>query len=805
MVPFSITCTTCKTRLKVRDAAAIGQILACPKCGGLVMVKPPDDGANAPSDSAETRPDISTIAPRPAPTYRPDDTLPATNFDDIESILSDAPPRPRDPLPGSGSKKAKVSINDAAGQSAVTLGGSSIRKQTGSRSADANDAPPVPPSGSSSSILPSQLPAAGSSLGSGKPTGSKVGSSVSKVRKTSPAATEVDAATVAAAVQPTVAAGAATGGAMSDSTAGSTSPYPFAGESAAQLAESKASWWHWSLIAAAVLSGVALAVGVVVVSINLLRDDSVEVADATPAIPAADAPADSAPPEQTEATDEATAPETPAGASEQPATEQPATEPPPEAPPAEPTPLDEAPAAAAQEQDAPPPPAPAPAPAPADMPPAGEDPLGLVKPPDAEQPAVPKVADPLAGFGNLIEPPASDPIPVEQTPAPTTDLPLDTAADDASGPALPRPEPRNVDVAARLADPLPAIEVGGVPLTDFLQFFQDLSTIPISLDADALWFARATPASGVRTQGQNLTVGEALTGGLKPLGLEFTVIDGQLRVGLIEPTPLPKIQYPIKDLAAGDPERATELGEWMQTLVEPQSWGEGLGTLTVGKDSINTQQKRAVHAGLLQLFEKLRVARGQKPLSRFDAANFALETRLTRAEAKLNTPITLNFSQPTLLTKIVQRLEDAAQVTILIDWQSLADAGWNPDGEATLLAQNEPLSVALTRLTQPMDLTWRAIDATTFEILSPQAALQKLELEFYPLGELAAASAADEGESLLAQLRSALGEENFREAGGRCDLRYDLESKHLLASLPQPLQKKLAALLAETQAAKPAQ
>src|SRR3990167_7196260 len=39
--PFSILCTTCQTRLRVRDSSAIGQILACPKCGSMVMVQAP--------------------------------------------------------------------------------------------------------------------------------------------------------------------------------------------------------------------------------------------------------------------------------------------------------------------------------------------------------------------------------------------------------------------------------------------------------------------------------------------------------------------------------------------------------------------------------------------------------------------------------------------------------------------------------------------------------------------------------------------------------------------------------------------
>jgi len=38
---FSVECTTCKARLKVRSAAAIGQILSCPKCQSMVLVAAP--------------------------------------------------------------------------------------------------------------------------------------------------------------------------------------------------------------------------------------------------------------------------------------------------------------------------------------------------------------------------------------------------------------------------------------------------------------------------------------------------------------------------------------------------------------------------------------------------------------------------------------------------------------------------------------------------------------------------------------------------------------------------------------------
>ncbi len=58
---FTIQCTTCRARLKVKDESAIGDILACPKCGSMVQVVPPSDW----SGSAATAAPI--VAPAPAP------------------------------------------------------------------------------------------------------------------------------------------------------------------------------------------------------------------------------------------------------------------------------------------------------------------------------------------------------------------------------------------------------------------------------------------------------------------------------------------------------------------------------------------------------------------------------------------------------------------------------------------------------------------------------------------------------------------------------------------------------------------
>src|SRR6478736_694060 len=90
---FYITCTTCRSRLKVRDQAAIGQILACPKCGGMVMVKPPP----AWNEAGEQKSDLPTATEVEGPRPKFNDTVNNSAFDVLEDLLSDSPPKTQPP------------------------------------------------------------------------------------------------------------------------------------------------------------------------------------------------------------------------------------------------------------------------------------------------------------------------------------------------------------------------------------------------------------------------------------------------------------------------------------------------------------------------------------------------------------------------------------------------------------------------------------------------------------------------------------------------------------------------------------
>jgi len=94
---FSVTCETCKTRLKVRDTAIVGQIHACPKCGSMVLIQA------APPEKAESD------GPGAAPNRQ--SALPSSDFDDAAELLSEDTAVSKDPQSKS-SRRAASRVGD---------------------------------------------------------------------------------------------------------------------------------------------------------------------------------------------------------------------------------------------------------------------------------------------------------------------------------------------------------------------------------------------------------------------------------------------------------------------------------------------------------------------------------------------------------------------------------------------------------------------------------------------------------------------------------------------------------------------
>ncbi|HND53316.1 MAG TPA: hypothetical protein PLV92_12990, partial [Pirellulaceae bacterium] len=390
-----------------------------------------------------------------------------------------------------------------------------------------------------------------------------------------------------------------------------------------------------------------------------------------------------------------------------------------------------------------------------------------------------------------------------------------------------RPRMREVDVAARLADPLAQIEFEGVPLCDYLQVLSDLSTIPITLDLDALRLRNVAPTATVTVKIEETTVRAALVAALQPLKLGFVAAGGHVVVTHPAPTAATTAQpqpIDVSDLIA-DKRLKTELTPLIQELIEPDSWSEagGEGTLTLEDRSLLVGNTESVRLQVLLLLDKLRAARGLPARGKFNPLLLQPDAVGKRCQSALQTAINLNFSRPTRLTQILNRFGKVAGLKILVDWQALSDVGWPPETNATITVTGAPLSEALTQLLGPRELTYRVVDEGLIEVTTPAAASRRLDWEWHSLAPAAsddAAGASNDAKSkevnsketkpgdgkpaaaavgaasrdeMRERIQESVGARFFREFGGPGLLRFDDAGRgYAIAVLPFAQQKIVA-------------
>ncbi|MCH5376892.1 MAG: hypothetical protein JJ992_23235, partial [Planctomycetes bacterium] len=372
---------------------------------------------------------------------------------------------------------------------------------------------------------------------------------------------------------------------------------------------------------------------------------------------------------------------------------------------------------------------------------------------------------------------------------------IDPAELGGSEVSVPRPEPREVNVAERLRDKIPELDIPQMPLVLFVDFVTDFSTIPISLDPDALALLRIKPDRPVAVKAMDAEVGAILNTALQPLGLAAVQDGNQLRVTRPPPADgqLRSLKHPVADLVDSDAGQLEELAEWITTMVEPDSWESqgGPGVLGTEMPNLVIQQQDTVLFRSLLFCERLRVARGLPTKTNLDPSLFRLEHRWTRIAALLQKPLRIRYAEPTGLVQILHRVSEETGLQILIDWQALGELGWTPEAEAMLSAENVPVGEALLQMLRPMDLTFRVIDASTIQITSPEADENRWDVEFYPLPAPLADSAAPN--AIIDPLRDAMQRAGIGESDGV--VHFDPVSRHLVVALSQPDHRRLARII----------
>ncbi len=369
---------------------------------------------------------------------------------------------------------------------------------------------------------------------------------------------------------------------------------------------------------------------------------------------------------------------------------------------------------------------------------------------------------------------------------------------------LKRIAPAKIDVAAQLGQKLPSVEVEDLPLFRFVALASEWSNVPIAIDLDGVRSRGIALDAPIQLSKQAVTLRQAIDAAIAPHRLELALADGHGVVRPADSGKTRKARYVVGDLVRpGDPAIA-ELAEMIRGAIGLPSDEQNAGArLEVATDTLYLTATDETHDRMIELCEKLRVARGRplrtrfdpaRPDVRFDPRRFELSTRGARARAMLSRRVTAGIGTAAPLSSVVEYLSRRSGAALCIDAAALAEAELSLHTECRLQADDEPLAVALARLVAPLELTYRVFDERTIQITTLAAAADKPDLELYSVRGLVG---GDDIGTLVARLEQRLTEAT---GGNGMELAYDPPSQTLIVTAPSAVQAKVEMALGKLRA-----
>ena len=398
--------------------------------------------------------------------------------------------------------------------------------------------------------------------------------------------------------------------------------------------------------------------------------------------------------------------------------------------------------------------------------------------PDDKGPRVPTPAIDAPNLANT----------AEKTNPPAVDIPA------ANVRTLQRVAPHLVNVNARLSDALPGFDAHNLPLVDFLALVSRLSTVPITIDADALAAMGQSPNVPVQVHLEKTNVADLLESALEPLRLGYQVREGQLIVGSPPAEKLRQVKYAVGDLIGDDPQALQQLAKLVQRMIAPGSWQSsgGRATMNAKGGALVVEQDEPSHGEILTFCEKLRIARGLPQKSRLDPARFALISRSQAHKRCYSGQSPRTFTCPCHFPRWrsgwVARPEPRCW-WITRRWRAQE---MTTESECSIVVTKKPLSVVLDELLPPLDLTWRVIDDHTLFITTPQEAAARMDVEFYPVRELAADAA---GHAFIGEIAGQVAPQLWGNLPEQGVMYFDAPGRTLVVRAPQRVQWQVETIL----------
>ena len=317
--------------------------------------------------------------------------------------------------------------------------------------------------------------------------------------------------------------------------------------------------------------------------------------------------------------------------------------------------------------------------------------------------------------------------------------------------ALPtlRRERKEIDVDARLALPIKSIEFPSSPVAA-IRLLSEFTGVSIVPDLDA--FVLTRPATGLTLDLalRDTTAGEALEKVAELLNWE--VCKEKDRV-LIRPTgynpeTLVEERFDVADLtppsdAASDATRLEmfelpnnltpeTLATMIKSLVAPETWSDngGSATLKVNESTLVISQNAQNREKIRALLEGLRAIRGLEPQGDAAPERIIPEKLGWEKLLKKTTFVPLN---PLALQNAVEILEKSQKLQVFWDDATLIEAGVGRDATTAAKVENGTVDAVLSEILEPLNATYLILGENLIFATSKSAAETYQTVEFFSL------------------------------------------------------------------------
>ena len=356
----------------------------------------------------------------------------------------------------------------------------------------------------------------------------------------------------------------------------------------------------------------------------------------------------------------------------------------------------------------------------------------------------------------------------------------------------------NIDIAERLSLSILELDIDKKSLIEFVRTISHLTGIPMTLNVDEMKPLSLSVKTLANGHFQETTAEKVLTETLATLGLQWISVDRQILISPKDSADETDLTFDVSDLANQTDDLTAEvLAEMIRRLVCPEGTVTVLPEhkLSVVHDEVNGKSPKRLRDDILRFLEQLRVVRQLPQQTEWTGETLAPEAF---GGDRVMEPMTLNYYRPAPLSRVVNQLESATELTILIDHQSLHRALCSFAAIPTTVqcnggTVNDALEMSLASV-ESVALSYRIIDHQTLEITTAESVRQPkkmtVEMHRYQL------QADETPEDVLRVLRSIVEPESWfvvdqPETKGGGDIVIDHPSGCLLVRQSQPAQRQI--------------